>query len=39
LHHGQKAKPALPDSEMRRRRDLIPGMFATPEFRAAFDLD
>jgi len=39
LHYGQKAKPALPDSEMRRRRDLIPGMFATPEFRAAFDLD
>ena len=34
-----KAAPAPPQDEVDRRRDLIPGMFKDPVFRAAFGMD
>jgi hypothetical protein len=34
-----KTTPAPPQSEIDRRREMIPGMFADPKFRAAFGMD
>jgi hypothetical protein len=34
-----KTTPAPPQSETDRRREMIPGMFADPKFRAAFGMD
>lgn len=39
LQYGQKAPAEPQDTEVRRRRDLIPEMFKNPEFRKAFGMD
>jgi len=39
LQHGRKAKQDPGDTEVYRRRNLIPEMFQDPEFRKAFGLD
>lgn len=39
LQYGKKAAADPQDTEVRRRRDLIPEMFKNPEFRKAFGMD
>jgi DNA-binding transcriptional ArsR family regulator len=39
LQYGKKAAADPQDTEVRRRRDLVPEMFQNPEFRKAFGLD
>lgn len=39
LQYGKKAAADPQDTEVRRRRDLIPEIFKNPEFRKAFGLD